>query len=126
MAAVYDELILAGVLNEAGVDELAHHVGGQLAGLGILGQLHHLLLQGVDLCILGILLGYLLSSSLLGSLNLCLGAASLGADLKHVRRHALRHWMINEMRLERRIANTYEKRAWKPGTWRPAEGPLLS
>ena len=57
MAAMHDELVLPGVLDEAGVDELAHHVGGESAGLGIFGQLHHLLLESVDLGILGLLLG---------------------------------------------------------------------
>ena len=84
MAAVHDELVLPGVLDEAGVDELAHHVGGESAGLGIFGQLHHLLLESVDLGILGLLLGLLLGSSLLVGLDLGLGASSLGADLQHV------------------------------------------
>ena len=107
MAAVHKELILSGVFNEAGVDELAHHVGGKLASLCILGQLHHLPLKGVDLSLLGLLLGLLLGCGLLVGLDLCLGAAPLRADLQHVGRHALGDYEGTEESIKTWDQSTY-------------------
>ena len=44
-----DELVLARLLDQAVLDELAHHVRGQLASLVGLLELHHLLLQLLEL-----------------------------------------------------------------------------
>ena len=44
LCAVDDERAFFLVLDQAGADELLHHVGGQLAGLGVLLELHDLLL----------------------------------------------------------------------------------
>ena len=84
VAAMHDEFILAGVLDEASIDELTHHFGCESTSLGVFCQLHHLLLEGTDLCVLSLLLSLFLCSSLLVSLDLRLSAAPLRADLQHV------------------------------------------
>ena len=126
MAAMHDELVLAGVLDQAGVDELAHHVCGESASLDVLGQLHHLLLEGMDLRILGLLLCLLLSSGLLVGLDLRLGAAPLGADLQHVGGHALGHWMKNEMSERGVKAGTYVRHVWMLRTSQLGQDPWRS
>ena len=60
MRAMDNELVLLLVLNKASTHELLHHVGGKLPGLGVLLELHDLLLQGMDFVILGVFLQLLL------------------------------------------------------------------
>ena len=113
VAAVHNDGVIPGLLDEASVHQLRHQVSCQLTRLDILLQLHHLLLEGTDLRFLGLSHGLLLSSSLLVSLDLCLGAASLGADFQHVGGHALCHWMVKEMGQQRGGACTYERHEWR-------------
>ena len=50
---LHGKLVLVLLLYEAGVDELRHQVGSDFAGLVILLQLKYLLLQLLDLRLLG-------------------------------------------------------------------------
>ena len=75
VGAVHDDGLLPSLLNQTTVDHLRHQIGSQLACLDVFGQLHHLLLEGMDLCILGLLLCLLLLClQHLGLLQHCLPA----------------------------------------------------
>ena len=50
---LHNELVLVLLLYEAGFDELRHQVGSDFAGLVLLLQLKYLLLQLLDLRLLG-------------------------------------------------------------------------
>ena len=92
VGAMDDELVLAGLLHQAGLDELRHHVGRELAGLAGLLELHDLLLQSHNFEIfLGLVL-LLLQLGFLVGLDLCHGAAPLAGGLQHVRADALGHY----------------------------------
>ena len=72
------------LLDQAIVDQLGHQVGCERTSLHVLRQRHDLLLECLDLCILGLLLFFLLGSSLLVSLHLRMSPAPLTGDLQHV------------------------------------------
>ena len=84
MGAMYNDGILTCLLDQACVDQLGHQVSCERTSLHVLRQRHYLLLEGLDLCILGLLLFFLFGSSLLVSLHLCMSPAPLAGDLQHV------------------------------------------
>ena len=84
MGAVDDELILVFVLDQASSNKLLHHIGGQMSGLDVLLQLHHLLLEGMNLSIFEIFGGLSFIGSFLFGLDLGLGPSSLAGGLQHV------------------------------------------
>ena len=85
MRAMNNELVLVLVLDQAGTDELLHHVSCQLTGLGFLLQLHNLQSKSFNLLVLVVLFDLFLQLGLLVCLDLSLGASSLARDLQHVR-----------------------------------------
>ena len=91
VAAVDDEAVIAFVLDQPVLDELAHQVCSNLAGFMVLPDLGKLLLelQDLDLLVLGINL--LLLCRLLVGFDLGLCSSPFAADLQHVRGHALSH-----------------------------------
>ena len=98
MRAVDDELVLACLMDQAVLDELAHHVSRQRPSLVGFLEFHHLLLQllelGTHLLNLDVLLGFvllLLQLGLLVGANLCHGPTALARGLQHVRADSLGH-----------------------------------
>ena len=60
LGTVHDEVVAPIVFDHSGFDELLHHDSCQLSSFHILGQLHDLLLQRVDLRIFRSLVGLFL------------------------------------------------------------------
>ena len=77
------------MLDDAGVDHLLHEVGRSIARLHVLLELHHLLLELVDLLEPGLVLLFLERRGLLISLDLGESTSPFAGDLEHVRRDAL-------------------------------------
>ena len=88
-AAAHDELVLVGLLDDAGVHELRHQVAGHLGGLQLVLQLPHARLEAVGLREPVRLLGELTLLLLLLGLDLSLGPSPLGADLQRYGADAL-------------------------------------
>ena len=86
-AGLHGELVAFAVVHEARLDELRHEVRGDLAVDVLLLKLHDLLLQLLELGLLGAVFGVLLGGGLFVGLDLALGAATLAGHLQHVRRH---------------------------------------
>ena len=93
-AAAHDELVLVGLLDDAGVHELRHQVAGHLGGLQLVFQLPHTRLEAVGLCEPVRLLSKLTLLLLLLGLDLSLGPSPLGADLQHHGADTLADFMI--------------------------------
>ena len=91
MGAMDNELLLAGLLHEACVDELRHHVGRQLSSLICLLELHELLLEGLDLYVLLRFVLLLLELGLLVCFDLRHSPATLAGCLQHVGADAFAH-----------------------------------
>ena len=84
MAAVDNEGIVAGLLDQAGVDELRHQAGGSFAALHLVLQLIDPALELVDRGELEGLLGVLLFLLLLLGFDLRFGPAPLRAHFEHL------------------------------------------
>ena len=91
MTAVDDEGVVAGLLDEAGVDELRHQAGGGFAVLYLVLQLIDPALEIVDGGELEGLLGGLLFFLLLLGLDLCFSPAPLRAHFEHLGADAFAH-----------------------------------
>ena len=87
--SLYSEFVAFLVVDEARLDELRHQVGGDLPGRVLLLELEDLLLELLDLGLLGQRLRLFLLSSLLFGLDLRLRASSFAGHLEHIRRDAL-------------------------------------
>ena len=86
-----DELVLVLVLDQAGADELLHHVGRQSTGLGILLELLDLESESVDLMVPGELFSLSLDHPRLVSSDLCQGPSPLAGPLEQVGRDSFGH-----------------------------------
>ena len=91
MTAVDDEGVVAGLLDQAGVDELRHQAGGGLPVLHLVLQLIDPALEIVDGGELEGLLGVLLFFLLLLGLDLCFSPAPLRAHFEHLGADAFAH-----------------------------------
>ena len=91
VAAMYGELGVAGLLDDSGLHELRHQLGGCLGGVRVDLELIHLGLQLGEMGEFGLCLHLFELGLLLVFANLLHGTAPLAADLEHVRRHALRY-----------------------------------
>ena len=89
VAAMYDDGVLASLLDEAVVHELRHQVCCECSSLDVLLQLHDLLLESLDLDVLLRRVQLLLQLCLLVGPDLRHGAAPFAGGLQHVGRDAL-------------------------------------
>ena len=104
-----DELVLTSLLDQAGLNELAHHLRGQCAGIVGFLELLDLLLQCLDLDILLGRVLLLLQLGLLVGPDLSHGAAPLARRLQHVGADALRHYKDKVQDQKGSTAGTYTK-----------------
>ena len=112
LRAVDDKVVISFVLNQSILDELTHQTVGHCARLGLLLELHNLLLQGMDFLVLRLIVELSLRCSRLFLSDLGLGAAPLAAGFQHVSRYAFRHYTEKELvRCEERRC-TYRRREW--------------
>ena len=79
------------MVDEPGIDELSHQAGGDLACLVFFPELHDLLLELLDLGVLGLLIHLLLRCFQHLGLDLSLHSSALATHLEHIGRDALRH-----------------------------------
>ena len=104
-----DELAFFLMFNDAGSNELLHHVGGQCAGLVGFLKLQDLLLEDLNLDVfLGSFL-LLLQLRFLVGLDLGHSSAPLTGRLQHVRGDALAHWNDREQSQSEDRSDTYER-----------------
>ena len=85
ICTVNDELFFSSVLDDAGADELLHHLGGQLASLHAFLELPDLLLHQLNLDIFLSLVQLLLDLGLLLRPDLRQSPSALAGGLQHVR-----------------------------------------
>ena len=88
---VEDVLVFTCLLDDAGLDELGHEVHGLLPSLILVPELLNLLLQILNMLLLGQHICLLVCGQLLISLNLCLGALSFAAHLEHIGGYTFRN-----------------------------------
>ena len=87
---VDSKLVVRSLVHSTCVDELAQQILCRLVGLVLPLQRQHLLLELLDHCKLGFDVRLPLGCSLLVGLDLCKRSSSLGRDLEHICRDALR------------------------------------